>query len=58
MGAALDLEMDWGECLVPVGPVPLALAAEVRRALGAVPDWLARAAACPWTVRAILEMIE
>jgi len=57
VGAAVDLTGDWGECLVPVGPVPAAMAAEVRRALGAAPDWLARTATCPWIVRAITEMI-
>jgi len=58
VGAALDLGMEWGECLVPVGPVPPALAAEARRVFGTVPPWVGRSAACPWVVRVITEMIQ
>jgi AhpD family alkylhydroperoxidase len=52
MGApALDVE--WAECLVPAGPVPPALLAEVRRRLRVVPGWLPRLAPCPWVVHAV-----
>ena len=46
----------WGECLVPaVVPSP-EMAAEVRRAIGAVPGWLARVAPVPWLVRTFTEL--
>ena len=54
MEAAVDtMNVEWGECMVPRVPVPPDLAAELRRAVGAVPDWLARAAPCRWLVRAM-----
>jgi AhpD family alkylhydroperoxidase len=58
MGAAAVLsDAGWGECLVPEVPVPPALGAEVRRALGAVPGWLPRFAPCPWLVRATTALV-
>ena len=53
--AAANLE--WGDCIVPAVPVPPALQAEVRKAVGAVPGWLARLAPSPWLVRALCEII-
>src|ERR1051325_7257442 len=57
MGAAAPelLSADWGECMVPRVPVPPELAAGVRAAVGAVPDWLARVAPCRWLVRAMCD---
>ena len=54
--AAANLE--WGECIVPAVPVPPALQAEVRKAVGAVPGWLARLSPSPWLVRALCEIIK
>jgi alkylhydroperoxidase family enzyme len=48
---------EWGECIVPAAPVPSALQAEVRKAVGAVPGWLPRLAPSPWIVRALSEII-
>jgi len=49
MGAAAALQTaDWPECLVPPAPVPPALAAEVRRLMGATPGWLPSFAPVPW----------
>ncbi len=56
--AAAAANLDWGECVVPAVPVPPALRAEVRRAVGAVPGWLPRLAPSPWIVRALCEIIE
>lgn len=47
---------EWGECLVPVGIAPPALAAEIRQAMGVVPDWAARIAPCPWVARAFCRL--
>jgi uncharacterized peroxidase-related enzyme len=55
--AAILAQEEWGECLVPVGAVPRELAAEVRQRMGAVPGWLSRMAACPWLVRAEVEIV-
>src|SRR5437899_3011487 len=46
--AAATANLEWGECLVPAVPVPSALQAEVRKAVGAVPGWLARLAPGGW----------
>ena len=56
--AAVDVRGEWGECLVPESPVPAAMAAEVRRATGAVPGWLPRTSPCPWLVRAATALIQ
>src|SRR5438874_2267242 len=55
MGAAAPemMSTEWGDCLVPTVAVSPELVAEVRGAVGAVPDWLARVAPCPWLVRAM-----
>src|SRR3989442_9827174 len=55
--AAATANLEWGECIVPAAPVPPALQAEVRKAVGAVPGWLARLAPSPWLVRALCEII-
>src|SRR5204862_7816056 len=55
--AAASANLEWGECIVPAAPVPPALQAEVRKAVGAVPGWLARLAPSPWLVRALSEII-
>src|SRR6266516_3357080 len=55
--AAASANLEWGECIVPPAPVPPALQAEVRKAVGAVPGWLARLAPSPWLVRALCEII-
>src|SRR5438094_2881135 len=55
--AAASANLEWGECIVPAVPVPPALQAEVRKAVGAVPGWLARLAPSPWLVRALCEII-
>ena len=39
---------EWGECLIPQGPVLPELEAEIRRHLGATPDWVGRLTVCPW----------
>src|SRR5204863_291026 len=52
--AAASANLEWGECIVPAAPVPPALQAEVRKAVGAVPGWLARLAPSPWLVRPLL----
>lgn len=58
MGAAAVIASDdWGECLVPPSPVPAAMKAAVRRAIGAVPGSLPRVAPCPWLVRALTSSI-
>ncbi|TMA76324.1 MAG: hypothetical protein E6J72_16905 [Deltaproteobacteria bacterium] len=49
------LSEPWGECLVPAVVPPPAMAAEVRRAIGAVPGWVPRIAPVPWLVRAFTE---
>src|SRR3989442_480239 len=54
---AATANLEWGECIVPAVPVPRALQAEVRRAVGAVPGWLARLAPSRWLVRALCEII-
>src|SRR5437867_8683315 len=56
--AAATANLEWGECIVPAVPVPPALQAEVRKAVGAVPGWLARLAPSPWLVRALCEIIK
>src|SRR5437660_303872 len=56
--AAATTDLEWGECIVPAVPVPPALRAEVRKAVGAVPGWLARLAPSPWLVRALCEIIK
>ena len=56
--SAAAANLEWGECLVPLAPVPPALQAEVRSAVGAVPGWLARLAPSPWLVRALCEIIK
>src|SRR5437870_1692196 len=56
--AAAVANLDWGECIVPAAPVPPALQAEVRKAIGAVPGWLERLAPSPWLVRALCEIIK
>jgi len=56
--AAATADLEWGECIVPAVPVPPALRAEVRKAVGAVPGWLARLAPSPWLVRALCEIIK
>ena len=56
--AAAAANLDWGECIVPAAPVPPALQAEVRKAVGAVPGWLERLAPSPWLVRALCEIIK
>src|SRR5437762_582709 len=56
--AAASANLEWGECIVPAAPVPPALQAEVRKAVGAVPGWLARLAPSPWLVRALCEIIK
>lgn len=55
--AATFPESEWGECVVPAVSVPPQVAAEVRRVVGGVPDWLARLAPCPWLVRALTSNI-
>src|SRR5438034_500408 len=55
--AAASANLEWGECIVPPAPVPPALQAEVRKAVGAVPGWLERLAPSPWLVRALCEII-
>ncbi len=55
--AAATANLEWGECIVPAAPVPPALQAEVRKAVGAVPGWLERLAPSPWLVRALCEII-
>src|SRR3989442_1581334 len=55
--AAATANLEWGECIVPAAPVPPALQAEVRKAVGAVPGWLARLAPSPWLVRGLCEII-
>jgi alkylhydroperoxidase family enzyme len=57
MEAAALADVEWAECLVPTGPVPAALGTEVRRVVGANPEWLARLAPCPWLVRALCSAI-
>ena len=56
--SATAANLEWGECIVPVAPVPPALRAEVRKAVGAVPGWLARLAPSPWLVRGLCEIIK
>ena len=56
--AAPTANLEWGECVVPAVPVPPALQTEVRKAVGAVPGWLARLAPSPWLVRALCEIIK
>src|SRR6059036_807801 len=56
--SAAAANLEWGECIVPAVPVPPALRAEVRKAVGAVPGWLARLAPSPWLVRALCEIIK
>src|SRR6266404_4795760 len=51
--SAAVANLEWGEC-----PVPPALQAEVRKAIGAVPGWLPRLAPSPWLVRALSEIIQ
>ena len=56
--SAAVANLEWGECIVPAVPVPPALQAEVRKAIGAVPGWLPRLAPSPWLVRALSEIIQ
>jgi alkylhydroperoxidase family enzyme len=56
--AALDTGAgEWGECLVPAVPVDPALGAQVRRRVGASPDWLRRIGPLPWLVDALCAII-
>jgi AhpD family alkylhydroperoxidase len=53
---ALDADvvtgMEWGESLLAPGPVPPALAAEVRKITGGIlPAWATHLASVPWLVR-------
>src|SRR5262249_15131750 len=46
--------MEWGDCWLEPGPVPPAIAREIRRAPGgARPQWASRLAPVPWVVRAM-----
>src|SRR5205814_376199 len=56
--AAASANLEWGEGVVPAAAVRPALQAEVRKAVGAVPGWLARLAPSPWLVRALCEIIK
>jgi alkylhydroperoxidase family enzyme len=49
--------IEWGECLVPPGPVDPALAADLRRQLGIVPGWLPRLARVPWLARGFAALV-
>jgi alkylhydroperoxidase family enzyme len=48
--------MEWEAALLPPGPVPAPLRAEVRRSTGAMPAWVARVAPVPWLVRGLLRL--
>src|SRR3989442_1577040 len=56
--AAASANLEWGECIVPAVPVPPALQAGGRKAVGAVPGWLTRLAPSPWLVRTLCEIIK
>src|SRR5205814_2269099 len=56
--AAASANLEWGEGVVPAAAVRPALQAEVRKAVGAVPGWLARLAPSPWLVRGLCEIIK
>src|SRR2546428_749939 len=50
--SAAVANLEWAEGIVPAVPVPPALQAEVRKAIGAAPGWLPRLAPSPWPARA------
>lgn len=41
-------DIEWGECVLPATPAPPALAAQLRKTIGALPDWLSRLGRSPW----------
>jgi alkylhydroperoxidase family enzyme len=49
--------MEWGECVLPLAPPPAALAAELRRKIGAVPGWVGRIGRSPWISRFASELL-
>ena len=52
-----DAGMDWGECWLEPGPIPPALASEVRQRVGAVPAWAPRLSRVPWVVRSFARVV-
>jgi alkylhydroperoxidase family enzyme len=49
--------MEWGDCVLPLTAAPPALVAQVRKAVGGVPDWLGRLGRSPWITGFACEML-
>ncbi len=56
--ALSPMSVEWGECLLPAEPVPAALRAELRRKIGAVPDWASRLGRSSWVAGTLAGLIE
>jgi len=51
--------MEWGSCWLDAGPLPDAIAADVRQATGGVvPGWARRLARVPWVVRSFARFVD
>ena len=48
--------IEWSECWLTPRPMPAALASEVRRHLGLVPEWMTRVVDVPWIPRSFALM--